>query len=267
MLSLYVLLLSLWLLGPLLTLWNIWNVAGSRKQTGSFEAAAFSIGIFLSLFLYNMWNPVPWYEKTHSTTLHEPFSEAHLLTLEVFLVVGLFSYAFLKSKLEKASPLAAVFSMAGINIGILVNLAVLIQLYGSVNARMPFQNLMFRDVLLMMLVPFNYLLLAVKILIQAEQRQIERWKGQRKKAGGEEETEGLEPLAEAYQHRFLNSCNQILAKSRSLVFYSLLLVLPLVCVTIVFLLFGGQGPDSLIRVFTETSDWTFSMKISPFPAK
>lgn len=264
MLPLYILFAALWLPGPLLTLWNIWNVASGRKNTGSFEAAAFAVGIFFSAFLYNMWDPTPWDQEVYST-LHEPFSAQHLETLVAFMAVGLASYAFLKSNLEKARPLGAVMSMAGICTGILVNLAVILQLYESVDNRVAFQNLMFQDVLLMMLVPFNYLLLAVKLLIQAERRQRKRWREQRvQEEAVEAETE---PEEEAYKNSFLNSFNRALEGSRSWILYSLLLVLPLVFILIGLLLFLGQRPDSLIRVFTDTSDWTFSTKISPFPAK
>lgn len=264
MLPLYILFAALWLPGPLLTLWNIWNVVSGRKNTGSFEAAAFAIGIFLSLFLYNMWDPTHWDQEVYNT-LHEPFSAPHLETLVIFMAVGFVSYAFLRSNLEKARPLGAVVSMAGICIGILVNLAVILQLYGSVDNRVPFQNLMFQDVLLMMLVPFNYLLLAVKLLIQAERRQRKRWRERR--AHAEERGTEEEPDKRAYKNSFLNGWNRALADSRSWLLHSLLLALPLTCVLVGILLFLGQRPDSLIRVFTDTSDWTFSTKISPFPAK
>lgn len=66
-----------------------------------------------------------------------------------------------------------------------------------------------------------------------------------------------------YKGRFLNDCNRILAASEHWALYALLLSLPLLCVIIAALLLFGQKPDSVIRAFTETSDWALSTKISP----
>ena len=66
-----------------------------------------------------------------------------------------------------------------------------------------------------------------------------------------------------YKSRLLNDCSRILEKSDQWAFYALLLTLPLLCVITVILLLFGQRPDSAIRVFTETSDWTLSTEISP----
>ncbi len=68
-----------------------------------------------------------------------------------------------------------------------------------------------------------------------------------------------------YKSRFLNDCNRILADSENWALFALLFTLPLLCVIIVVLLLFGQRPDSAIRAFTETSDWTLSAKVSPPP--
>ena len=69
--------------------------------------------------------------------------------------------------------------------------------------------------------------------------------------------------AELYKSRFLNDCSRILAGSRRWALYALLLTLPLLCVIVVILLLFGQKPDSVIRAFTETADWTLSTKVAP----
>ena len=54
-----------------------------------------------------------------------------------------------------------------------------------------------------------------------------------------------------------------MAGSRRWALYALLLMLPLLCVIVVILLLFGQKPDSVIRAFTETADWTLSTKVPP----
>lgn len=163
-----IILILLLIPGPLFTILNIGNLLLGREHTGKFEVMAFTVGILYSLMLYGIWNPRSWEESVilsdDMSSLHEPFARGHLLTILVLMAVGLLSYGYLKTKKEKAAPLAAVLSMSGVYIGVLVNLAVMVQLFGS--AQMAFTNFMPGDVLLMLLLPFNYLMLAVNLLIQ-----------------------------------------------------------------------------------------------------
>lgn len=241
--------------GPLFTILNIRNLILHREHTGKFEVMAFATGILYSIMLYGIWNPRGWEESIilsdDMISLHDPFSRAHLPTILVLMAVGLLSYAYLKSKKEKAAPLAAVLSMSGVYIGILVNLAVMIQLFGS--AEESFTNFMPGDVLLMLLLPFNYLLLAGNLLIQVVRGQSRRLTDRKEAPGYSEES------------RFLNDCNRILADSGNWALFALLLTLPMLCIIIIVLLLFGQRPDSAIRAFTETSDWALSTKVSPPP--
>ena len=42
-------------------------------------------------------------------------------------------------------------------------------------------------------------------------------------------------------------------------------LLPIVIVILIITVIFGEKPDILVKAFTETSDWTFSQKISPPP--
>ena len=255
--------------GPLFTVWNIRNLLLHREHTGKFEAMVFGVGGLYSLLLYGLWSPRGWEESIlinqDMSSLHEPFSRAHIPSILILMLAGLISYAYLKSKKETAPPLAAVLSMAGVYLGILVNLLVIIQLFGGVAA---FGNVFPGDVLLLMLVPFNYILLSVNLLIQVVKGQSRRVRERDMSivSGGDSERKPEVVSKEnpaPYKGRFLNDCNRILAASEHWALYALLLSLPLLCVIIAALLLFGQKPDSVIRAFTETSDWALSTKISP----
>ncbi|NBK91304.1 hypothetical protein D5278_04780 [bacterium 1XD21-13] len=258
--------------GPLFTIWNIRNLLLHREHTGKFEAMVFAVGILYSLLLYGLWSPRSWEESIYinqdMSVLHEPFSRAHILTLLALMAVGLISYAYLKSKKGKAAPLAAVLSMSGVYLGILVNLAVILQLLGGALADIPFGNVFPGDVLLLMLVPFNYLMLAVNLLIQVVRDQSAGAKQRETTMGYDEGMMGSALKAdrqEPYKSHFLNDCSRILSDSGHWALYALLLTLPLLCIMIAVLLLFGQQPDSAIRAFTETSDWALSARISPPP--
>ena len=148
--------------------------------------------------------------------------------------------------------------MAGVYLGIAVNLLFIIQLFGVTADNEIFMNALPFDVLLMMLVPVNYIILAVVQLLRTVREQSRRFAAEERGELFEEES-SMEP----YKSRFLNDCSRVLARSRRWALYALLLTLPLLCVIVVILLLCGQKPDSAIRAFTETSDWTLSTKISP----
>lgn len=250
--------------GPIFTILNVRNLILRREQTGKFEVLAFTVGILYTLLLYGIWSPRAWDEGIwiyfDQASLHEPISREHVLTVIAFWIVGLLCYGYLKSKREKAAPLAAVLSMAGVYLGIAINVLIVVQLYGSVTAEVPFENFIFPDVLLMMLVPLNYILLAVDLLVRTVRSQSRKVRENQRT----EEAEEME-TRQPYKSRILNDCNRMLSESENWALYSLLLALPLLCLTVTVLLLFGQKPDSMIRAFTETSDWTLSVKISPPP--
>lgn len=158
--------------GPLLTVWNVWTLIFKKKHSGKVEAAAFALGIVYMALLYGLWQPRPWEESivkpSDMSSLHEPLSREYILTVLVLFVVGIVSYAFLKMREEKAAPLAKVLAMAGVYLGIAVNLLFIIQLLGITADNEIFMNALPFDVLLMMLVPFNYIILAVNQLLQPD---------------------------------------------------------------------------------------------------
>lgn len=255
MLILILILLILVLPGPLLTFWNLGTLIFRKKRTARFEILSFALGIFYMLLLYGIWQPRFWEESivkpNDMSSLHEPLSREHILTILVLAVVGLAAYAVLRSRKERP-PLAKVLAVAGVYIGIAVNLLFIIQLLGVLADNSVFMNAFPFDVLLMLLVPFNYIVLAVVVLVETVREQ-----------GRKLEEEEISVGAEPYKSRFLNDCSRILAGSRRWALYALLLTLPLLCVIVVILLLFGQKPDSVIRAFTETADWTLSTKVAP----
>ena len=254
-LILILILLILLLPGPLLTFWNLGTLIFRKKRTVRFELLSFALGIFYMLLLYGIWQPRFWEESivkpNDMSSLHEPLSREHILTILVLAAVGLAAYAVLRSRKERP-PLAKVLAMAGVYIGIAVNLLFIIQLLGVLADNSVFMNALPFDVLLMLLVPFNYIVLAVVLLVETVREQ-----------GQKLEEEEISGGAEPYKSRFLNDCSRILAGSRRWALYALLLTLPLLCVIVVILLLFGQKPDSVIRAFTETADWTLSTKVPP----
>ena len=249
--------LLLLLPGPVFTVMNIWNLVRRKENTGRFEAIAFSIGILYTLFLYyGLLSPKPWDEAiwlyADTFMLHEILAPEHTLGVAVSIGIGFFCYILLKRNRRDRPPLAQVLCISGVYLGILVQTLLLVQLMKNMPFVAFFNGLVTLGddgmyVCFLSLVPFNFILCAGRLLFQV-------LKGQR-----EEQQE------RTYEKPWLKRCNDLFCDSRKWGFYALLLLFPLLLLLMLILLLFGQQPDSLIRAFTETADWTLSTKISPPP--
>lgn len=107
------------------------------------------------------------------------------------------------------------------------------------------------DVIYLCLLPLNYILCSARLLRQIINIHSEN-----------QEEKGI-----YYENRFLNFCHIILTSSKNWYAVAFLVLIPLLGVLLIILVLFGQSPDSIIKAFTETSDWTLSQKISPPPIK
>lgn len=236
-------LIFLALSGPALTLYNLGTLIFQRRRPGWFEPAAFSLGMFSMVLLYWMfWSSGTW------LGFDAPVSEKHMLTVVVLFAVGVLSYGYLKKRKEQMSPLTKVLAMGGIYIGIIISFLIVIQLSARYSEPLLRCALPY-DAVLMALVPLNYVALAVVELA----RTVHMQHMQLKMAEGFVES--------PFVNGFLRKFNSMLGRSRHWILWAFLLMLLLFCVTVIVLLLFEQKPDSFIRAFTETRDWTLSAKI------
>lgn len=66
-----------------------------------------------------------------------------------------------------------------------------------------------------------------------------------------------------YENHLLQYFHQLLNKSRNWPWIATLLALPTLALVVLILMLFGQQPDSVIKAWTNTADWTFSGKIPP----
>src|SRR5699024_6584727 len=57
--------------------------------------------------------------------------------------------------------------------------------------------------------------------------------------------------------------SSLVNKATNLPWLALILVIPLLGIIIAILLLFGQEPNSIVKAWTETADWTMSQKIAP----
>lgn len=206
------------------------------------EAATIVAGFFLSwIYIMEMSNIViaNWPETLYNSQLHTPIATWTFPTVTALSVVGILGYLILRFiPLKKMSPLAVVLSMTSMYIGCLMCVLWIIQ------TSFPESG----DVLLL-LFPVNCILIAIKTV----RGLLWQWKE-------------LHPVCEPDMEevRTVKSrLKSLLYDSENWPLLALLFMLPLLGVLIAILTLFGQEPDSLIKAWTETSQWSLSQKTSP----
>lgn len=154
-----------------------------------------------------------------------------ILSLICFFVLSLF---------EKLSPIVTAFCISGIFLGNVLCILFLIQI--SVNVVEP-------SIVLFVLLPINCIISSSRLIHSKIKRQIAFLR---------------ENKAE-YKSKFITFIYRVLTKVSGWFIVPVILLIPVLAVLFIVLLLFGQTPDSVIKIFTSTSDWTFSQKVSPPP--
>ncbi len=229
-----------------------------RKKSVLFELIAFGCGLLYMALGWIVWAPIKYDQPINRmmafSSVHEPVSQEHISTLVTFAIAGFISYLILKFAGTHLAPLAKVFCIGGIYGGVIINILFLIQLLcfarpeGISSIQAGEENFFY--VYLECLVPILFL---IHVICMFKNFIREQAKEQKKAEYGEK--------------GFLAKCNQFLCKGANLYWAALFAMIPLYGIVICILCIFGQKPDSVIKAFTETSDWILSKEISPPPVE
>ncbi len=227
-----------------------------KKKHPIFEVIAFSCGVIYMLLGWLVWGPVPYHIPINlwSTQLvHTPVHADHAISLWVFAGVGFFSYFILKFCRDHMAPLAKVIFIAGIYGGAIVCAIFLFQLLCGANPEgigwWSFWGSNGIYVFCECVVPALFLMHVGDLFreLVKEQAQMQEYM--------------------EYDSGFLQKLNRFLYKGANMYWVALIVMLPLYGIVICILCLFGQKPDSVIRAFTETSDWVLSTEIAPPPVE
>nr|MBQ8253357.1 hypothetical protein [Lachnospiraceae bacterium] len=240
-----------------------------KKENWIFEMCAFLIGGLYMVMAYLLWD-LPDYTSPlnvyGTANAHAPFSSEHLPALVLFAVWGFVSYIVLKFLRKKLPPIVEVFLLAGIYAGILLTAVCIFQLLcfpeplpakmgdlypGADNPDSAYYIRLSTFDLITMLclcaVPLLYVIHSVQLLVRIVKEKAERQKDLQ------------------YDNPILQKINSWLLSGANLFLIAVVALLPVLGVLVALLVLFGQQPDSIIRVFTQTSDWILSGEISPPP--
>ena len=185
---------------------------------------------------------------TGEVLCHQPFSEDYLLILIIIEIISVASLLLL-DRPRKMPPLAAVLCVCGTYSGLILFTLSGIQFLGILSSDTDKVDNLFLIYLWIYII--NYYLCAVRVLREVITDYCSCMR--------ENDMFSRSKLSR-------NIAKKLCKVSRWFIF-PILCLIPLtgliVCITIIC----GQGPDAIIKAFTETSEWTFSRMISPPPVQ
>lgn len=168
---------------------------------------------------------------------YTPFASRHLPTLIVFFVLSMLALIKLWYKGRALPPL--LFSLFAVLLIIGIPISIMVIMQTSTNTERSGETFLFA------LLPLFYLvgtfLVFVKIVDQ----------------------EASAASLKAYRNKYLNLLNQKLANTKQQPLWIFLMLAPVFIIVVAILMLFGQDANSITKVFTETTTWTFSQKTHP----
>ena len=177
---------------------------------------------------------------------YAPFADEHTLSLLAFFILYHVALFFVWAKGRQMPPLTLVLMLSILFIGGIVNVLVIIQVSSHVTGSIDGYKGNDGTVLLLPAPLLNLLisiLLITKVVKEESRRARQR----------------------AFKNSFLRYCNSLLAGRYHEAIWALLLLLPVWFIITLILILLGQDFNSLVKVFTDTTTWTFSQKMHPPP--
>lgn len=205
-----------------------------------FDVITILLGILYSciyLSLMNVMFDKDWTETLSNVQRHTPVYTQSTLTIWVIVIIGFIGYLIVSLlPLKNTPPLLLVLGMSAMYLGTIESIVWGCQVFRDWLNSLP-----------LLLLPFNCILITARTILY----KIREW-------------ENLpHELHKISQIPFLRQCNHILDNAKLWPLAAFLLMWPLLGILIAILVLFGQTPDSIIRAWTETSDWNLSKRVAP----
>lgn len=221
-----------------LTLWNVFTLIKylikktEKKYNKTIEVIAIVLGT-IYLYLYTELSNivfVNWDVQLYNAERHSIIMPDAFLTIGTILLISFLGYILIRfTPVTHQSPIASAIGIAALYLGMGICLLWIIQTSGD---------------FFLAILPANCIIIFFKtiyILVYQKNTLLQ---------------EGIATT----KYKKLSS---LLNKATNLPWLGLILVIPLLGIIIVVLSLFGQEPNSIIKAWTETADWTMSQKVAP----
>lgn len=169
---------------------------------------------------------------------HTPISGEYRFSFFFLFFIAMVCIVLLSVITKRKPPLFAAMLIAGVYMGNVLDILLVIQLLKNMDNFFTVMMLVF---------PMNYMLMSVRLIRREIKVQTGYLSNSAEKSG------------------FMGWLNKLLTKSLGWYLISFVAMIPLLAVMLLILVLFGQRPDSIVKAFTETADWTFSQQIPPPP--
>ena len=246
----YFLLIFIFGIPLLLTIVNVFSLLAvfhdkqEIKSQKTWDLFTILAGAILSLLLFFSLDFKEWQHpviigEIFSAKLHTPLSGEFHATFISLYVLAILSFLVLRF-IENLPPLISVFCVSGVLVGFVLSVFWIVQMWKNIDQLLLFMLIVF---------PINFIMCSIRLIKAIIARQ----------------THSLLQQNAEYRNRFIAFIYKTLSKSTGWIWVAFVLMFPLLCVVFAILLLFGQSPDSVVKMFTHTSDWTFSQMTSPPP--
>ncbi len=203
------------------------------------EILTLMCGFFYSVLLLSFSNITfsDWPVILRNSQVHTPIWTQGILSVILLSLIGIAGFAVLNLvSLSKMPPLLSVLSISAMYLGMAECVLWILQVFSPDLTRF-----------YLCLLPFNCILIGIRTI----RRKMAEWRS-------------LQPVGTVrLQNRTLEWLNQRLLDSGRWPAAAFLLAWPLLGIALCVLILLCQRPDSIIRAWTETSDWNLSTRVSP----
>ncbi len=177
-----------------------------------------------------------WWMEARNFEKHSPVLTETLPTIIIIVGVSMLGYVIARyGRLEKLPPLILTFCIAAMYLGAVQCVLWIVQIW-----EMEYDSMFFS------LLPFNFILIVMKTIKEL----IFRWRE-------------LQAADMSQTKESLSFIRSWLMNSSRWPIVGLVLTIPLLGILIVILILFGQAPDSFIKAWTETADWSLSKRVAP----
>jgi hypothetical protein len=175
---------------------------------------------------------------------YTPFASKHLLTLLIFIILFNISAFIIWARGISLPPLLLVLLLVMIVIGLILNIAVVLQV-SEHNTESLSTYRGQEEKYLFLFAPILGFIIGISLIVKVVNQKID------------------DSLQKIYSNKFLNNINSFLYIRKRQPFFVFLLLLPIFLIITIILTLIGQEPNAIIKVFTDTTTWKFSQQMHP----
>lgn len=173
---------------------------------------------------------------------YTPLSFKHIISFLFFYILNAVSSFYIWKKGKQLPPLTFVLAICTMIYWVIICIPWSFQF---INRSDPHENYELQSGWIFMLIPLSFILfnltLFIRVIKSDESNQVRN----------------------QYKNKFLNYLNNKLIDSQKSSVWILILFFPFLLIILCILQIFGQYPDSMIKVFTDTTTWTLSQKSHP----